>query len=87
MSKGKREVITKLLNLYAFSQAHSTVDIPDYSSMKISTKNTDTQLIQLHYKMVNSESIETTRSHSERLFKTYYGNIKRLRDDENNNSK
>ena len=71
-----RETVSKILNLYAFSVAMSSVDIKDISEMKIQKQDVSNQLVHLHYRMVEKTSIENSKKHSSSLFRTIYTDIK-----------
>ena len=71
MTRETNELIFKLLNLYAFATANSTVNIPDIRSLKISMTTIEPVLVSLHYRMVESSSVDDSRRHSVKLFKKY----------------
>lgn len=74
--KDLRETISKILHLYAFSIAMSSVDIKDISEMKIQKKDVASDLVYLHYRMVEKSSIVNSKMHSAKLFRTIYDDIK-----------
>lgn len=73
--KDLKDLTSKLLNLYAFSCASSSVNISDISSMKTQNLQTKPDLIHFHYRMVDKSSIENSRKISSQLFKIYFNNI------------
>ena len=72
-----REIVSKILHLYAFSVAMSSVDINDISEMKIQKQDVSNEMVHLHYRMVEKTSIENSKKHSSRLFRTIYNDIKK----------
>ena len=71
MTRETNELIFKLLNLYAFANANSTVNISDIRSLKISMTTIEPALVSLHYRLVESSSVDDSRRHSVKLFKKY----------------
>ena len=72
-----RELVAKLPHMYAYSQALSSVNVKDISQLKIQRQDVKGELINLHYRMVEKTSVESSRAHSARMFKVYYEDIMR----------
>ena len=77
VNKEIHETVLKILNLYAFSMALSSVNIKDISELKIQKQDVKNELVNLHYRMVEKESVENSRVHSAKLFRVLYADIKK----------
>jgi len=71
-----RELLSKLLYAYAFSQALSSVKLEKLSDMKIQKQDIRGEMVNLHYRLVEKSSLETSRQHSVKCFRVYYNDIK-----------
>lgn len=75
--KEKRELIFKILNMYAFAQAFSSLNLKDVSDIKLNIDNTNTEVIDIHYRLVEKSSVELSHQHSAKMFKVLYNDIKK----------
>lgn len=73
--KELKELVSKILQLYAFSQARSSVNLSEICQMKMNKAGASNDLVFFHYKMVDHSSIKNSRQISSQHFKIYYENI------------
>lgn len=75
--KEKRELISKIVNMYAFAQAFSSVNLKEVSDMKMNARNVNAEVIDIHYRLAEKSSIELSCQHSAKMFKVLYNDIKK----------
>jgi len=75
--KEKKELISKILNMYAFAQAFSSVDLKDVSDIKLNADNTNPDIIDIHYRLVDKSSVEISHQHSSNMFRILYSDIRK----------
>tara|TARA_B100000963_G_C22584151_1_gene652243 strand:- start:431 stop:691 length:261 start_codon:yes stop_codon:yes gene_type:complete len=73
----KKELIFKILNMYAFAQAFSSVNVENISDIKLNADNNNPELIDIHYRLVEKSSLELSHTHSARMFKTLYNDVQK----------
>ena len=75
--KEKKELISKIMNLYAFAQAFSSLKLNDCSDIKLNSDGTTPDMVDIQYRLVERSSVELSHQHSAKMFKVLYDDIKR----------
>ena len=75
--KEKKELIAKILNLYAFAQAFSSLNLNDCSDIKLNSQGLNPDLVDIQYRLVHRSSLELSHQHSAKMFKVLYDDIRK----------
>lgn len=75
--KEKKELISKILSMYSFSQAFSSLNLKDISDIKLNYTNQNSELINLQYRLVEKSSVDLSHQHSAKMFVILYNDIKK----------
>ena len=75
MEKETKETIKTFLHLYTFSQALSSTKMEKLSDMKLKKDDIKSELVPLHYRMVEKSSILNSRKQSVAYFKLYFKHL------------
>ena len=75
--KEKKELISKILKMYAFAQAFSSFNLKDVSDLKINTDNTNPEMLDIQYRLVEKSSVVLSHQHSSKFFNVLYHDIKK----------